>query len=148
LRSSRLLGLEDQAELRTLLPWEPTVTLMSPKLLNLSLILTSLIGYLEWGGGQSAFLIQAEVEMLSRAWQNPAAVIHPLTLLPVLGQIALAITLFQKTPARTLTYAGIAGVGILFALMFVIAVIDMNLRIFLSTLPFLTLAVLAIRRQR
>jgi len=47
-----------------------------------------------------------------------------------------------------LTYAGIAGIGILFALMFFIGVIDLNVRILASTLPFLIFAVLAIRQHR
>jgi len=62
---------------------------MDKKLLNLCLILTSLMGYLEWGQGRSVLLLQAEAEMFSRALAAPAAVIHPLTLLPVLGQLAL-----------------------------------------------------------
>lgn len=121
---------------------------MDKKLINLSLILTSLIGYLEWGRGQSVLLLQAEAEMFSRALTDPAEVIHPLTLLPVLGQLALIFTLFQKTPGKALTYAGIAGIGILFALMFFIGVIDLNVRILASTLPFLIFAVLAIRQHR
>lgn len=121
---------------------------MRKKLLNLSLILTSLIGYLEWGRGQSVLLLQAEAEMFSRALTDPAAVIHPLTLLPVLGQLALIFTLFQQIPGKALTYAGIAGIGILFALMFFIGVIELNVRILASTLPFLSLAVLTIREHR
>jgi hypothetical protein len=121
---------------------------MDKKLINLSLILTSLIGYLEWGRGQSVLLLQAEAEMFSRALTDPAEVIHPLTLLPVLGQLALIFTLFQKAPGKALTYAGIAGIGILFALMFFIGVIDLNVRILASTLPFLIFAVLAIRQHR
>ena len=121
---------------------------MPKKLLNLSLILTSLIGYLEWGEGQSVLLFQAEAEMFSKALVDPGAVIHPLTLLPVLGQLALALTLFQKTPGKALTYFGIAGIGILFALMFFIGVISLNVRILASTLPFLVLAVMAIRQHR
>ena len=121
---------------------------MRQKLLNLSLILTSLIGYLEWGRGQSVLLLQAEAEMLSRALTDPAAVIHPLTLLPVLGQLALIVTFFEQIPGKALTYAGIAGIGILFALMFLIGVIDLNVRILASTLPFLSLAVVTIREHR
>ena len=121
---------------------------MRKKLLNLSLILTSLIGYLEWGRGQSVLLLQAEAEMFSRALADPAAVSHPLTLLPVLGQLALIVTLFQQIPGKALTYAGIAGIGILFALMFFIGIIDLNVRILASTLPFLSSAVITIREHR
>ena len=121
---------------------------MRKKLLNLSLILTSLIGYLEWGGGQSVFLFQAEAEMFARAVHNPGDVVHPFTLLPVLGQAALVWTLFQNVPGRLLTYAGIAGIGLLLALMFLIGLIDMNGKVLFSTVPFPALAVMTIREHR
>lgn len=121
---------------------------MRSKLLNLSLILTSLVGYLEWGQGQSVFLFQAEAEMLRNALIDPASVLHPLTVLPLAGQIALVWTLFQKSPGKALTYFGMAGIGMLLALMFVVALIDLNVRILASTLPFLVTAGLTIRQHR
>jgi hypothetical protein len=120
---------------------------MREKLLNSSLVLTSLIGYLEWGGGHSTFLFQAEVELFSKGLADPASVIHPLTLLPVFGQLALVVTIFQKSPGKGLTYFGIAGIGVLLALMFVIGLISLNPRILSSTLPFLTLAALTVRQH-
>lgn len=121
---------------------------MQKKLLNLSLILASLIGYLEWGKGHSAFLFQAEAEVLAKGLADPAAAIHPFTLLPILGQMALLATLFQKDVGRAPTYFGIAGIGILLALMFVIGLITLNLRILSSTLPFLAMAVLTVRKHQ
>jgi hypothetical protein len=118
------------------------------KLLNLSLILTSLIGYLEWGQGQSVFLFQAEAEMFARALRDPGDVVHPFTLLPVLGQAMLVGTLFQTIPGRVLTYAGIAGIGLLLAFMFLIGLIALNGKIVASTAPFLALAVVTIREHR
>ena len=121
---------------------------MHKKLLNLLLVAASLFGYLEWGGGQSVFLFQAEAELFSKAVSDPGAVIHPFTLLPVFGQLALIWTLFQKTPSKALTYAGILGIGLLLGLMFVIGVMGGNVRILASTLPFLVLSALAIRKHR
>ena len=121
---------------------------MRKKLLNLLLILTSLIGYLEWGQGQSVFLFQAEADLFLRALRSPRDVVHPFTLLPVLGQATLAWTLFQKVPGRALTYAGIAGVGLLVAFMFLIGLIGMNGKVLASTVPFLALAVVTIREHR
>lgn len=121
---------------------------MHLKVLNLSVILTSLAGYLEWGGGNSVFLFQAEAELLAKAIGDPTAVIHPFTVLPVLGQLALLITLFQQTPGKRLTYSGIGGIGLLLALMFVIGVIDLNLKIVASTVPFLAMSVVTVRAHR
>lgn len=121
---------------------------MSKKLLNLSVILTSLIGYLEWGQGQSMFLFQAEAEMFSKGLADPLSVLHPFTLLPVFGQLALAATLVQREAGKGLTYAGIAGVGLLLAFMFVIGVISLNIKILSSTIPFLVMATVTVRQHR
>lgn len=86
--------------------------------------------------------------MFSRAIRDPGNLVHPFTLLPVLGQAALLWTLFQTAPSRMLTFAGIAGIGLLLAFMFVISLISMNAKILASTVPFLALAVVTIREHR
>jgi len=117
------------------------------KLLNAGLILTSLIGYLEWGTENHTFLFQAEWVVLSKLIQDPMAVVHPFTLLPLFGQIVLLITLFQERPNRIMTFVGLACLGILLFLMFFIGVISFNYKIFLSTLPFVITAVLTVREN-
>jgi len=121
---------------------------MKAKILNALLVLTSLFGYLEWSGDSQSFLFQVEVEILSKGFQDPLSVLHPFTVLPFAGQILLLFTLFQKTPGRKLTYAGIAGLGILMLLIFVIGILSMNVKIFISTLPFIILAIIVIRMNR
>ncbi len=121
---------------------------MKGKLLNFLLIVTSLFGYLEWGTNMHTFLFQAEGEILSKLTADPMSVLHPLTVLPMLGQIGLLVTLFQKQPGRILTYCCIGSMGILFLLMFAIGVMSFNLKIIASTLPFLILSFLAIRYHR
>lgn len=121
---------------------------MKGKLLNFLLIVTSLFGYLEWGTNMHTFLFQAEGEILSKLTADPMSVLHPLTVLPMLGQIGLLVTLFQKQPERILTYCCIGSMGILFLLMFAIGVMSFNLKIIASTLPFLILSFLAIRYHR
>jgi len=121
---------------------------MKSKLLNLLLILTSLAGFLEWGGGHHSFLFQAEAEVISKLLTDPASVFHPLTLIPMIGQILLLVTLFQKTPGKVLTYCGIGAIGILLALMFVIGLLGFNYKVILSTIPFLAIAFYTIRYHR
>ncbi len=120
---------------------------MKNKILNLGLILTSLIGYLEWGGGNNMFLIQGEIEIVSKLFNNPNSVIHPLTLLPLIGQVILIFTLFQKKPGKLLTFLGMGGIGVLLLLMFVIGLMEVNYKIIASVLPFLVVAILTIRHQ-
>lgn len=121
---------------------------MKGKILNGLLIISSLFGFLEWGQSSKMFLFQAEAEIVSKIFTNPTSVLHPFTILPLLGQLFLLITLFQKSPSKIMTYIGIVGIGILLFLMFIIGCISFNLKILLSTIPFLVLAYLTIRHHR
>jgi hypothetical protein len=117
---------------------------MKTKVLNGLLILTSLLGYLEWAGNNHLFLFQAEADILTKSITDPKSVLHPFVLLPIIGQILLLISLFQKTPHKALTFIGIGTLGILLAFMFFIGVISLNFKIFFSTIPFLAMAIYSI----
>lgn len=121
---------------------------MKEKLLNLLLVLTSFVGYLEWGKENHLFLIQAEVEIILKFIKNPLSVIHPFILLPFIGQLLLIITLFQAKPSKKLTYVGIVGLGLLLCFMFIIGVLSLKYKIVFSTIPFLFLAVLTIKYRK
>ena len=121
---------------------------MKSKVLNFLLILTSVIGFLEWGKDRKLFLFQAEAEIISKLFTDPVSVIHPFTLLPLVGQIILLTTLFQKKPNKVLTFISIGGLGVLLGVMFVIGLISLKLKILFSTIPFLVIAFLTIRYHR
>lgn len=121
---------------------------MKGKILNGLLILTSLFGYLEWGKDNSVFLFQAEAEVISKLFTDPASAAHPFTILPLVGQLLLFITLFQKRPLNVLTYTGMAGIGVLLVFMFVIGVVSLNFRIAFSTIPFLIVSFLTVKHLR
>lgn len=106
------------------------------KFLNILIVLSSLIGYLEWGTHNHSFLFQAEIEILSKIFSDPVSIIHPFTLLPLAGQIILLIPLFQKRETKFLSYAGIACLSLLFVFMLFIGLFSANAKILLSTLPF------------
>ena len=116
-------------------------------MLTLLLILTSLLGYLEWGDNQHLFLFQAEADIFLKMWTKPAEVIHPFTVLPLFGQFILLFTFFQKNPSAIWIWLGMAGIGLLLGLMFVIGLISLNYKIGFSTLPFLIVCFLMIRRS-
>jgi hypothetical protein len=118
------------------------------RIISLALIVTSMFGYLEWGGGNAMFLFQGEIDVARRLFSDPLSVAHPFVLLPVAGQIILLVTLFPGVPRRTLTYLGIACLGLLLGFICFIGVISLNLKIFASTLPFIFVAVYAIRSYR
>ncbi len=121
---------------------------MKTKILNSLLIISSLIGYLEWGGNNHQFLFQAEAEIIYKLLNEVKSVIHPFILLPLMGQVVLLFTLFQKTPSKLFTYLAIGCLGILLAFMFFIGVISLNFKIIISTLPFLIIAFYSIIYHR
>jgi len=121
---------------------------MKSKILNSLLIITSLLGYLEWSGNSNSFLFQAEGEILSKLFTDPISTLHPFTILPLIGQIILIVTLFQKTPNKILTYISIGSLGILLEFMFVIGLMSLNFKIIVSTIPFIAVSVIAIRHYR
>jgi len=113
---------------------------MKSKVLNMLVLISSLFGFLEWGGGHKMFLFQLEAEVFSKFIQEPLSILHPFIILPFLGQALLLITLFQKRPGKLLTYSGIAGIGILLLLMFFIGCLNLDFKILLSTIPFLAIS--------
>jgi cobalamin biosynthesis protein CobD/CbiB len=121
---------------------------MKNKILIVGLLLTSLIGYLEWGKDHSMFLFQVEWDIFSKLINNPSSMIHPLVLLPLTGQLLLAITLFQQQPKKLLLLVGMACIGILLAFMLLVGLLSLNIKIILCTLPFLIMVVVTILHNR
>ena len=94
------------------------------------------------------FMFQMEAEIFGKLISDPGSVLHPLVLLPLFGQLLLIITLFQARPGKWLTYAGISCIGLLLGFMFVVGLLGFYYKIYLSTLPFIILAIFAIRNIR
>lgn len=118
------------------------------KLYNVLLILASLIVYLEWGGGQKMFLFQMEYDIILKSFKQPLSLLHPLIILPLMGQISLFITLFQQVPKKLLTYFGISGLSVLILFVFFIGLISLNLKIIVFSLPFLIVLILKLLHIR
>jgi hypothetical protein len=120
---------------------------MKSKIFNTLLIISSFFGFLEWGQNNKMFLIQLEAEIFSKILKDPASLIHPFIILPLLGQILLLVTLFQKNPNRIMTYLGIGGIGLIMALLFLIGCLNINFSILFSTIPFLVISFYTIRHH-
>lgn len=119
--------------------------IMKGKLLNVLAIITSLIGLLQWGGGHSMFLLEAEAEILSKLFSSPAEALHPLTILPLIGQVLLLVTVFQKAPSKLLSLIGISCLGVLLAFLFAVGLLSFNIKTLVSTLPFIATAFFVVR---
>lgn len=110
------------------------------QIIALLLLLSSGIGYMEWGGGKMKQLIfQVETEVLSKMLDDPMSVLHPFTILPLIGQILLLMSIFIFD--KKLIISGICCIGILFVLLFIIGILGTNIKMISSTLPFLGLSI-------
>ena len=119
---------------------------MHAKILNTLLVLSSLIGYLEWSGNNHLFIVEAEREIILKLFTDTNSVIHPLIIIPIGGQILLVVTLFQKKANKIMTYLSIAMLGCLLYLMLFIGIFSFNYKIIISTLPFLFISIAIIRQ--
>ena len=110
---------------------------MKIKILNILLVVTSLFGYLEWGKNNNAFLYEVEYDVLNKLFTNPQSVVHPFTVIPLFGQLLLLITLISNKPNKYLTYGCMLCLGILLVFIAIIGAISLNIKILISTIPFL-----------
>ena len=107
------------------------------KLLIGIVLLSSLIGYLQWGPDQETYLFQAEWELVQKLTSDPFSVLHPFTLIPFFGQICLLISLVQKSPPKAWVFLGIGSIGVLILMILFVGILSLNIKIILSTFPFL-----------
>ncbi len=118
------------------------------KLLNIGLIATSLIVYFEWGEDQSNFLFQIEWDLLTKLFKDPVSVLHPFTVLPLMGQIILAISIFQNPPNRRLSLIGMLLIGFLIFFVLFIGFLAWNIKIIGFALPYVIVSFLTIKHHR
>ena len=119
---------------------------MTPRLINISLLITSLICYLEWGGGNSGFLFQMEYELFQKS-DLSNSLTHVMVLAPLAGQLTLLFTLFQPVPGRKVTAVGVGLLSVLVLMIFLIGILSLNYRIFISTLPFVIAVFFFLRKK-
>lgn len=110
--------------------------------INGFLIVSSLVGYLRWGGTQNAFFFEIEAEIFANVFVKPLDLLHPVIGMPLTGQLLLLITLFQSRPNRVMSWLGF---GLLSPLLFFVLIISIaagELEMMLSVLPYLFFATL------
>ena len=121
---------------------------MNIKIKTLLLLIASLFVYLSWGPCNEAFLVQIEIDVLKKLLSDPVAALHPFTIIPLLGQLVLVITLVQKTPSNLLLKTGISCLLFLIGFVFIVGLLSLRLPIIISTLPFIILAFITLKSLR
>ena len=125
-----------------------SLTVMQSKTLILLIFIASFFGYLEWGGENSTFLYQAEWAVFEGLFRAPLSILHPLTVIPIIGQVLLIIAMLRKNPPKYLVIIGIVCIAILFLLMLFVGLLELNWKIILSTFPFLIFSTIMMNRIR
>ena len=113
------------------------------KLINLLLIISSLFCYLEWAD-KSAFLFEVEYALFFKSAENLQSLVHPLIILPFIGQVLLLLAIFIKQNRTTFTYIGIAMLAVLVCMIFIVGIFSLRINIIISTVPFILLSFIAI----
>ena len=116
---------------------------MKLKLYLATLFISSFFVYLSWSKTSSAFLFQMEYEILAKLFSNPLSVLHPFTTIPLIGQVLLLISLLQKQPNNLLMKLGISSLLFLIGFIFIVGLLSLQLTIIISTVPFISLAILS-----
>jgi hypothetical protein len=112
---------------------------------NILLIISFLLGYLEWGKNQHIFIYQAIIELYQKGKVNPVSVLHPFTLLPLIGILLFLYTVFQKSPSRIISIIGAICMSSIMLMILIIGVIVPNFKMLISSLPFFTIAFFVIK---
>lgn len=117
------------------------------KLLRVGLLVSFLCLYLEWGKRQHAFVAQIEWQIISLQKPLLGTFLHPLVLLPFVGQLLMLCTLLTTRPRRWQTRISIVLMGTLAFMILLVGGLSLNWKIILSVLPFWAIAVLLWRKE-
>ena len=85
---------------------------------------------------------------MRKLFVDPLSVIHPFTIVPLIGQLLLFGSIVRLTPSKKFIIAGIICIGTLYLFLLAIGLAIMNWRIVFSALPFLLLSLAWILKNR
>lgn len=112
------------------------------QLLNIALLVAFLICYLEWPPHHSMFIFQAEYEIFSKTKSLIDNLTHPIILTGLIAQLLLLIAALKNNFNKKLNTLGVLLLGIVVLFFFFVGIFSVNLKISISTLPFLAFATL------
>ncbi len=98
--------------------------------------------HLEWGGNNSDYLVAMEIKVLSGAVSGADLFLHPMILLPLLGQLMVLMALIHPHRLRMLAITGQVMLSLLVGLIFLSGLLRPHLLVAISTIPFLASSVL------
>jgi hypothetical protein len=109
---------------------------VSKRLHFLGLILAFSFCYTEWGGGQSAFIVEMELEFFASVRKNLSAFGYPLILAGLLGQLGLIYGMMVPKPRFWIIAACLAFLSLVVGFFSLAGLLSLNFKIIGSTIPF------------
>ena len=79
-------------------------------------------------------------------FKNPIATLHPLTIIPLIGQILLLIMFFKKLIQQCF-YTSLGCLGILIGFYPLVGIFSLNFKIIGSTIPFIICSIWSIKQK-
>jgi hypothetical protein len=111
------------------------------KLIYLLLLLSFSLAYMEWGGGNHSFVFEIQLKVFTNRADFISNFTHPVILVGLIGQVILGIAIFRSHLRFGWILTAIILLGIPILLILISALFSSNLKMILSTLPFLGLAI-------
>ena len=109
------------------------------RVLNVGLFFAFQIGYLEWPN-HARFIIQFEYELFSNTQRLLSNLTHPLILVGFVAQMMLLLGIFLKNFNKKINAFSIILLGLIVLLFMIVGCTSANIKIVLSTLPYLVLS--------
>lgn len=118
-------------------------------LLPLAIIVAFSICYMEWGGGNSAFVFETEMTIFKKDTDLLKTLTHPLILLGFVGQVLLLVSAFTEGKKRKwLSRIGISMLSVIVFFVLLAGAMSLNWKQIASALPFGVLAVLFLKQEK
>lgn len=111
------------------------------RFLNFLLFLSFQICYLEWPPHNSIFVFQAIFKLFSKTENLVDNFTHPIILLGLLTQLLLLLGALNPKMNKKINAIGILLLGLLVLFFLLISILSLNLKMFLATLPYLSITV-------
>ncbi len=116
------------------------------RIINIGLLLSFSICYLEWPGN-SNYMFQLQYAVFTTN-DLVGVFTHPVIIAPLIGQLLILISLFKSRADKRLTFLGMILLGLIVLLFLSIGVMNLNMLMIISTIPFLLIATYFLYRRK
>lgn len=117
-------------------------------IIALVVIASYFICYMEWGGGNHAFVAEAAYELLIGQPSFAQSLSHPLVLFSLAGLLLIIHHGFMPIPKRWILITGTIVLSALPAMIFLSGILSANIKMVLSVIPFLIACIINVRYNK